>query len=75
MSNYFINNAGANEKVITFEAWLVWQKLNSVELSKRLAKKQFGEEINKAIEKRPNVFDRLDKKRKRVGNLSAVSFV
>ena len=30
-TNYFINNAGANEKVVSFESWIVWHKLNGAE--------------------------------------------
>ncbi|CAG8521447.1 9785_t:CDS:2 [Paraglomus brasilianum] len=72
MSNYFINNAGANEKVITFEAWLVWQKLNNTDLDNRAAKQGYIGEVDAAMDQRKSLKNTLSQHRQKASNLNAI---
>ena len=82
-NNYFLNNAGAAEKIRGIEAWIVWQKLNNAnELveTTTAARNAYLDELKKAVDwaeknGRISLSTTLNGEMKKVRRMNAVSFV
>jgi hypothetical protein len=75
---YFINNAGATEKAVSFESWIVWHKLSGttdLPTTATGAKKEYIAQITTAIEKKWGNLAILATAKQQAVNAQAVSFV
>ena len=79
--NYFINNQSSNPQILSFESWIVWQKLsgNSEGLGgTTTAKNNFfneGRKVQAMLPENSQLYTDISKQLQAIRNLSFVSLI